>query len=58
MLAIGLERMLRGRARFGESGGQGAGVEPVALRGWRRGAATLVPRGVVTAAFARPQRGS
>ena len=30
VLAIGLERILRGRARFGESGGEAAGVEPVA----------------------------
>ena len=28
LLAIGAERVLRGRARYGESGGQGAGVEP------------------------------
>ena len=34
VMATGLERVLRGRARFGESGGQGAGVEPVQLRGW------------------------
>ena len=28
LLAIAFERLLRGRARFGESGGQSAGVEP------------------------------
>ena len=54
VMATGLERVLRGRARFGESGGQGAGVEPVQLRGWSAWAATLVAGGVVTAAFLAP----
>ncbi len=54
VLAIGLERVLRGRARFGESGGQGAGVEPVQLRGWRAWAATIVATAVVTVAFLAP----
>ena len=45
VLAIGLERVLRGRARFGESGGQDAGVEPVQLRGWRAWRRRSSPRG-------------
>ena len=32
LLAIGLERVLRGRARFGQAGGEGAGIEPRRLR--------------------------
>src|SRR5918995_2264770 len=37
LLAIGSERLIRGRARFGESGGMGAGIEPRRLggvKGW------------------------
>ena len=33
LMAIGLERILRGRARFGQSGGVGSGVDPTRLRG-------------------------
>ena len=40
LVAIGLERILRGRARFGESGGTAPREEPVRLRGWRAAAAT------------------
>ena len=55
LLAIGLERVLRGRARFGESGGQGAGVEPRRLRGVAR-RARRPSRGVVVVlvAFGAP----
>ena len=42
LLAIGFERIARGRARFGQSGGAGAGMEPQRLSGWRAGAATAV----------------
>ena len=54
VLAIGLERMVRGRARFGESGGRGAGIEPSRLTGWRGVAATSAASTVVAVAFAAP----
>ena len=54
LLAIALERILRGRARFGESGGEAAAVEPVRLRGWRAIAATTTASLVVTVAFVAP----
>jgi iron(III) transport system permease protein len=54
LLAIGLERVARGRARFGQSGGAGAGVEPRRLTGWRAAAATATCGAVVLAAFVGP----
>jgi iron(III) transport system permease protein len=54
LFAIALERVLRGRARFGESGGKGAAAEPVRLRGWRAIAATTGTALVVTVAFVAP----
>jgi iron(III) transport system permease protein len=54
LFAIGLERILRGRARFGESGGEGARAEPMRLRGWRAVAATAAATAVVTLAFLAP----
>ena len=54
LFAIALERILRGRARFGESGGEAAAVEPVRLRGWRAVAATTSATLVVTVAFVAP----
>ena len=54
LFAIALERILRGRARFGESGGAGAAVEPVRLTGWRAIAATTAATSVVTLAFLAP----
>ena len=54
LFAIALERILRGRARFGESGGEAATVEPVRLRGWRAIAATAGATSVVTVAFVAP----
>lgn len=54
LVAIGLERVLRGRARFGESGGAGGGHEPVRLRGWRAWAATAGASFVVLLAFGAP----
>jgi iron(III) transport system permease protein len=54
LLAIGLERVVRGRARFGESGGRGAGVEPTSLARWRGGAATAAAAAVVLIAFVAP----
>ena len=54
LFAIALERILRGRARFGESGGEGTAMEPVRLRGWRALAATAGPSLVVLVAFVAP----
>ena len=54
LLAIGLERILRGRARFGESGGEASGVEPRRLRGWRAAGATSLATVVVAVAFLAP----
>jgi iron(III) transport system permease protein len=54
MLAIGLERVLRGRARFGQAGGAGAGIEPRRLRGWRAGGATLLTFSVAALGFGAP----
>ena len=54
VFAIGLERVLRGQARFGESAGEAARAEPLQLRGWRAAAATLVATGVVVVAFVAP----
>jgi iron(III) transport system permease protein len=54
VFAIGLERVLRGQARFGESAGEAARAEPMRLRGWRATAATLVATTVVVVAFLAP----
>ena len=54
LFAIALERILRGRARFGDSAGQGASAEPVRLRGWRAAGATAGATLVVTLAFIAP----
>lgn len=54
LLAIGMERIGRGRARFGQSGGAGAGMEVKRLTGWRATAASVVCGFVVLAAFIGP----
>jgi len=54
LLAIGLERVARGRARFGQSGGAGGGIEPIRLRGWRAALAVGACLAVILAAFAGP----
>lgn len=51
---LGLERTLRGRARFAQRGGAGRGLERRVLRGRRAAAATLAASTVVTAAFGLP----
>jgi iron(III) transport system permease protein len=53
IFAIALERILRGRARFGQSGGEAAS-EPIRLRGCRAAAATMGTVLVVTIAFLAP----
>ncbi len=54
VLAIGLERILRGRARYGRAGGQDAGIPPRRLRGWRAMAATVGCAAVVVLGFGAP----
>jgi iron(III) transport system permease protein len=54
LLAIGLERVARGRARFGQSGGAEGGLEPRRLTGWRAALATTGCGFVVLIAFAGP----
>lgn len=54
LLVISFERLLRSRARFGESGGHSAGVEPLRLRGWRAAAATAAATTVVALGFLAP----
>lgn len=54
LLAIGLERALRGRARFAQSAGRGNGIAPRRLGGWRAAAAVAVTFGVVIVAFVAP----
>lgn len=54
LIAIVLERMSRGRARFAEAGGHGAGFVRQRLAGWRRVLATAVPVAVVVVAFLAP----
>jgi iron(III) transport system permease protein len=54
LLVITFERLLRGRARFGESGGQNAGVERRRLGGIKGFGATAAAGSVVAIAFAAP----
>jgi iron(III) transport system permease protein len=54
LAAIAIERMLRGRARFGESGGDSAGVEPTRLTGIKGTAATVAASTVLIIAFLAP----
>lgn len=54
LLAIALERIGRGRARFGQAGGAGSGLERRQLEGWRSWAATGVCAAVVVTAFVGP----
>jgi iron(III) transport system permease protein len=54
LAVIGLERAARGRARFGQAGGAGAGLEPKRLRGWRAAGATALCTAVILAAFVGP----
>ena len=54
LLAIGLERIARGRARFSQSAAAGTGIEPMRLRGARAVAATGACALIVAAAFVGP----
>ncbi len=54
IIAIAIERLARGRARFGQSGGAGAGIEPKRLSGRRAAGATALCGAFVLAAFVGP----
>lgn len=54
LLIIALERIARGRARFGEAGGAAEGLRPRQLSGWRAGAAFGACFGVLALAFLAP----
>ena len=54
LLAISLERVLRGRARFGEAAGRGEGIAPYRLTGWRAPVATLAGLAIVALGFGAP----
>lgn len=54
LLAIAFERIARGRARFGQSGGAGGGMTVRRLTGWRAASATAICGFVVLAAFVGP----
>ena len=54
LIVIGLERVFRGRARFGEAAGEASGIAPRSLTGAQRWAATSACSLVVLAAFIAP----
>lgn len=54
LLVIGLERVVRGRARFASADGAGRGIGPQRLRGPRALAATAICSLVLAVAFAAP----
>lgn len=54
LMVIGIERALRGRARFGEAAGAGAGLEPRQLGGAKAAVATIGCTAVLVGAFAAP----
>lgn len=54
LLVIAAERMLRGRARYHQSGGAGRGLPRVRLTGWRGWAATGACAAVLAAGFGAP----
>ncbi len=54
LLIIGLERLLRGRARFGHAAGRGAGLTPTKLHGRRSWAATGFCALILLAALGAP----
>ncbi len=54
LLVVAVERALRGRARFGQAGGAGAGMTPRRLTGWRGALATVTCLAVLVPAFLAP----
>lgn len=54
LVVIGLERIARGRARFGQSGGAASGIERRRLAGWRAVGASSICATIALAAFGGP----
>jgi iron(III) transport system permease protein len=54
LVLLSLERASRSRARFTQTHRRGPALEPVALQGWRAGAATAACLGVLGLAFLLP----
>lgn len=54
LVMIGLDRLLRGQARYYQQGGKGRRPERVPLRGWRGGLASAACIGLLLAAFGLP----
>lgn len=54
LMIVGMERVLRGRARFGEAAGASAGIAPRRLRGWRALGAWFTCAAVLAFAFGAP----
>ncbi|MEO6652491.1 MAG: iron ABC transporter permease [Ilumatobacteraceae bacterium] len=54
LMAIGMERVARGRAKFGQSGGAASGLDRRVLTGWRAVLATSTCAGIVLGAFVGP----
>ncbi len=54
LVILGLERRLRGRARFSQSRGRAPGISPQPLRGGRGAAATALCTAVLLSAFGLP----
>lgn len=54
LAVIGLERAARGRAKFGQAGGAGSGIERRQLTGWRGWTATGICVVMISVAFVGP----
>lgn len=54
LLLLGVERMLRGRARYHQALSRGDAVRPRRLRGWRAGVACAVPSLLLLVVFVLP----
>jgi iron(III) transport system permease protein len=54
LMAIGFERVARGRARFGQAGGAAGGLDKRRLTGWRAALAVAVCGLIVGSAFVGP----
>ena len=54
LLVIGLERVGRGRAKFGEAAGAASGLRPRRLQGWRAGMASATCVAILLMSFVAP----
>ena len=54
LMVIGLERVMRGRARFGQAAGAASGLGPRRLGGWKAAGATAVCGLVLMVSFGAP----